>query len=265
MQHETKWLDKIVEEKGIDAVISDNRPGLYSRKVPSVYITHQLHIKTGNKLADVVAGKVHQGFINQFTYCWVPDAVENGLAGELSQQSPNIKIPVEYIGPQSRMKHIDSKEEIDWLFLFSGPEPGRSYFENEVFKILPQLNGTIEIVRGKPTETNIPKSSFNVTIHNHLPAKVLNQKMAGAKKIIARGGYSTIMDLASIKKSAILIPTPGQTEQEYLCKYLHNKKYFSTITDKEFHKIPNIEIPENYLPHFTKYLDKAIEKLLSSK
>ena len=264
MNDEKKWLDDVIEQKGIDVVISDDRPGLYSQKIPSVYVTHQLQIKAGNKPADVVASRVHQKLINHFSNCWVPDVEGNELAGELSKPANKIKIPIDYIGPQSRMQQLNVDEDVDWLFLFSGPEPSRTNFEHEIIKIVPQLNGKIEIVRGQPNGNEIPQITDNITIHHHLPANELNKKMLAAKRIVARGGYSTIMDLAALKKTAILIPTPGQTEQEYLGSFLSSKKYFNTINEKELYKIPSMKFEENKLPDFPNNINVAIEKLLSS-
>jgi UDP-N-acetylglucosamine:LPS N-acetylglucosamine transferase len=52
--------------------------------------------------------------------------------------------------------------------------------------------------------------------------------------VIGRSGYSTIMDLVAMKKKAILIPTPGQTEQEYLARYLHNVGLFLRSQQRNF-------------------------------
>ena len=58
--------------------------------------------------------------------------------------------------------------------------------------------------------------------------------MQEASLIISRSGYSTIMDLVQLQKRAILVPTPGQTEQEYLASYLMEKKFFIAIEQKAF-------------------------------
>ena len=56
--------------------------------------------------------------------------------------------------------------------------------------------------------------------------KELNDLIKRSKVVIARSGYSTIMDLYALEKPAILIPTPGQSEQLYLSKHLRHKKQF---------------------------------------
>lgn len=40
--------------------------------------------------------------------------------------------------------------------------------------------------------------------------------MANAELIVSRSGYTTLMDLVALGRSAVIIPTPGQAEQEYL-------------------------------------------------
>ena len=42
------------------------------------------------------------------------------------------------------------------------------------------------------------------------------------------------MDLTRLDKKAILIPTPGQTEQAYLAKYLMEKNFFYAVEQKHF-------------------------------
>jgi UDP-N-acetylglucosamine:LPS N-acetylglucosamine transferase len=62
----------------------------------------------------------------------------------------------------------------------------------------------------------------------------LNELLNNSEYIVARSGYSTIMDLLAVKKNAILIPTPGQTEQEYLGQYSHEKKWMYSVAQKNF-------------------------------
>jgi len=242
--HEKKWLKKIVQLHSIDAVISDNRFGMYHKNIPSVYITHQLSIKTGNQLTEVIARKIHNYFIKKYSTCWVPDEKINGLAGLLSHPK-NIPQNVFYIGPLSRFKPIKNPGKIyDLLITISGPEPQRGIFENKILTEIKNFSGKVLMARGIPSEEN-SYSSFNdsVAVINHLPADELNKVMEQSKIIISRSGYTTIMDLAALGKNAILIPTPGQTEQEYLAKYLLEKRYFFTVEQNNF-SLP--EVLEKY-------------------
>ena len=102
---ERKWVQKICREQKFDAIISDNRFGFYHKSIPSVYITHQLYIETGNIFLNKWAQKIHYHFINKFSECWVPDVKEKpGLAGALAHPIRLPKIPVHYLGIYSRFK-----------------------------------------------------------------------------------------------------------------------------------------------------------------
>jgi len=120
---ENKWVKKIVREGAIDAIISDNRLGMFSKKIPSIYITHQLFIKTGNIFTENIAQRIHYHYIKKYKKCWIPDHKEGGLAGILSHPK---KIPanVDFIGPLSRLAPLQDTEPVyDLLVLLSGPEP----------------------------------------------------------------------------------------------------------------------------------------------
>lgn len=232
---ENRWIKRIVKEDAVDAIISDNRLGMFSKKVPSIYITHQLFIKTGNTFTENIAQRIHYHYIKKYKKCWVPDHKEDGLAGVLSHPK---KIPanVEFIGPLSRLVPLQNIEPIyDLLVLLSGPEPQRTIFENQVVAQLKNFSGSVFLARGLPNEKdNLNLNSKSLHVVNHIGGEDLNKVISQSKLVIARCGYTTVMDLAALRKKAILIPTPGQTEQEYLAEYLLAKKYFLTIPQEEF-------------------------------
>lgn len=234
IRKENKWLKKIVKEYKIDAVISDNRFGMYSKQVPSIYITHQLFIETGNKFTAKIAQKIHYYFIKKYSKCWVPDLKENGLAGKLShpQQIPS---NVVYIGPLSRFKKLDKVEKTgEILICLSGPEPQRTNFEKIILAQLHHLDKKIVLIRGMPAvEKNISEKG-NLKMVNHFSAEELNAAFEQSKMIISRSGYTTVMDLVRLKKPAILVATPGQKEQEYLAKHLCENQYFYAVDQKDF-------------------------------
>ncbi len=233
---EHKWLKRIVAQYSIDAVISDNRFGMYCSFVPCIYITHQLKIKTGNGFTEWIAQKIHYRFINKYKECWVPDA--NGtinLAGELSHPTSLPKVPVKYLGPLSRFEKIETKIKYDLAIILSGPEPQRTVFEEMLLKELENYSGIVLFVRGLPAETSIKHHpGLSIEIHNHLQSVELNQAIQQSKLVISRSGYTTVMDLAKLQKKAILVPTPGQTEQEWLAGYLMHKKIFLCVPQQSF-------------------------------
>ncbi|MEO6813552.1 MAG: glycosyltransferase [Ginsengibacter sp.] len=232
---EKRWLNYAIKNYQLDAVISDNRFGMFSKKITSIYITHQLYIKTGNRFTEKIIQQIHYYFIKKYKYCWVPDSKENGLAGKLSHPQ---KIPfnVIYIGPLSRFQIIlNTQKKYGLLISISGPEPQRTIFENIILTQLANYKGSALIVRGLPSEKKtISSTNEFVKITNHLAAEDFNEALNQSEIVISRSGYTTIMDLVKLNKKAILIPTPGQTEQEYLAEYLLEKGYFYCTSQENF-------------------------------
>lgn len=228
---EHRWLKRMVEANKIDAVISDNRMGLYHAEIPCIYITHQLKIKTGNPFTDNIAQKLHYHFINRYSACWVPDNEgEVNLAGELSHPLNLPILPVKYIGPLSRFEKQEAVHKYDLCIILSGPEPQRTIFEKIILNGLDKVAGKIFLLRGLPTGSQAIVAGENFDIKDHLPAAELNKVIMQSKLVISRCGYSSVMDLVKLHKKAILVPTPGQTEQEYLATYLKEKDLFYCIS-----------------------------------
>ena len=234
---EHQWLKKAVRDFNIDAVISDNRFGLFNKKIPSIYITHQLFIKTYGRVTERLAQIMHYAFIRKYAECWVPDLNENGLAGILSH--PRLLPPVtKYIGPVSRFSKSDQTEILyDLMVTISGPEPQREIFEKMILMQLKEYNGRVLIVRGVVNEGEVVRYYQNnrqITIVDHLSANEMNTALLQSDLVISRSGYTTIMDLVKLHKKAIFVPTPGQPEQEYLAKYLMEKQMFYSISQELF-------------------------------
>jgi predicted glycosyltransferase len=251
-------LKKIIAENDIAAVISDNCYGLWNRKVYSIFITHQLTIRLPYPLKFLEKGinKINRLFIGNFNECWVPDIQENGgIAGELSHTTismPNLK----YIGILSRFNSQGSgikpnhhSQPKKLLVIMSGPENQRTYFENKIKDEIIQLGNkySYSIIRGLPEMTN---DNLQEGWYNHLSAKQLGDLILKSNYIICRSGYSSIMDLLALGRTALLIPTPGQTEQEYLAEYLSEKGLFMYQKQAEINLTEGIrkleELGENY-------------------
>lgn len=237
IKKEHEWLKQAVDRYGFKAVISDNRYGLHHPGIHSIFITHQLTIKSPlGRWSESLLRKKNYGYINHFNECWVPDTEgSDNLAGELSHPSQLPHTPVRYIGPLSRFEKSGITERKDHLlFILSGPEPQRTILENKIINAIAAYAGTATIVRGLPGYESLIPSTNMIRFYNHLPADALNKEIAQAEYVISRSGYSTVMDLAVMNKKSILIPTPGQTEQEYLAKYLKEKKLAYTVSQSEF-------------------------------
>lgn len=236
MIKEHRLLKKIVKEHSIDVIISDNRFGLFHPNVHSIYITHQLGFKTGNAFFNFIALKIHHWIIKKYACCWVPDFEKQPLAGLLSHPS---KIPpnVKYIDCLSRFEKLEAKEiKYDLLVLISGPEPQRTIFEEIILKQLPDYPGHVLVVRGLPDVDesckNKQQDKQNIIFKNHVNAQELSVLIQQSGLVVCRSGYTTIMDLVKIKQRAILVPTPGQPEQEYLADYSTSQKVFYSIKQK---------------------------------
>ena len=247
-------LKRIVKEENIDFIISDNRFGLYHKTVPSAYITHQLLIKLPKGWAwlEPFVAFVHRCIINRFTECWVPDFedMSESLAGELSHPA---KLPrnVKYIGILSRFSErcipyrtSSWRENIitdcvlaysqnsslltpnsSLLTILSGAEPQRTMLEKELLMSLQEdQHEDIILVQGKVEAEQKVSKVGKVTVYNFMSSEELQEYILKADEIICRSGYSSIMDLYALGKlqNATLIPTPGQTEQEYLAEYISN-------------------------------------------
>lgn len=219
IKNENYLLKSIIKKYKIDIVISDNRYGFRNKNCYNVFITHQLEILTGNKFLNKIIQKINYYFINKFDECWIADVAESpGIAGKLSHPKTFPRISFKYTGLLSRFKKRVSDISINYLFIISGPEPQRTIFENELKKIAANLHGEKVFILGKPGVINKTSNEFN-----HAEAEDLNRLINSSEIVICRSGYSSIMDLIACKKKALLHPTLGQTEQEYLAE-LHNGK-----------------------------------------
>ncbi|HYE55617.1 MAG TPA: glycosyltransferase [Chitinophagaceae bacterium] len=224
-------------QRKIDIVIADCRFGLYNKEAFCVLMTHQLTIKSPfGKWMERLLRKWNYNFINKFNECWVPDFSGNkNLAGELSHPPVMPQSRTKYIGWLSRINAAGDVERktYDVAVILSGPEPQRTLLENIVLKELSAYSGKAALVRGLPGETgNISLPA--VTIFNHLSSDELSRLMMSSALIISRSGYTTVMDLVKIRKKSILIPTPGQPEQEYLGRYLMQQKLCVCMKQDEF-------------------------------
>ena len=218
---EHRMLQKIIREYGVQGVISDSRFGLFARGIPSIYVSHQITIKMPPRLkwASYPVYLINKTLINQFSECWIPDtAGRDSLSGELSHHYP-LPRNAKYVGPLSRFKKISGiGKQYDVLVLLSGPEPQRSILEGIVLDQLKASSYKSLVVRGVPEKNQRIKLSEFVTAVSSLESEALNVAILSSEIILSRPGYSTVMDLAVLGSRAIFIPTPGQTEQEYLAE-----------------------------------------------
>ena len=240
---EKKLVKKWVKKYEIDGIISDNRLGVFSKKVPSVFITHQLNVMTGN--TTWLSSILHQNIIRKYAECWIPDSANTpNLAGELSHLK-NHDLNIRYIGPLSRMHYKKTDKKHDLMILLSGPEPQRGLLEEKLKKEIVHYNGNILFIKGIIEKEQKKEQTENVTFYNFMHSRQLEQALNESDIILCRSGYTSIMDLAKLNKKAFFIPTPGQYEQLYLAKKLKKESLVPFTTQDDF-CIENLSEIDNY-------------------
>jgi UDP:flavonoid glycosyltransferase YjiC (YdhE family) len=213
---EKQLVKKWVKEHQLIGIISDNRLGVHSKKVPSVFMTHQLTVLSGK--TTWISSKLHQFFIKKFNECWVPDVNEvrnlTGKLGHLKNSNLNIK----YIGVLSRLEKKVLEIKYDLMILLSGPEPQRTILEEKIIEEIQNAEETIVFIKGKVEKEQKKEQKGNVTFYNFMQSDELEKTFNESEMVLCRSGYTTVMDLCKLQKKAFFIPTPGQFEQEYLAK-----------------------------------------------
>jgi predicted glycosyltransferase len=233
-------LKKIIRQYSIDIVISDNRFGLWNRNITSVYVTHMPLIPFPKpfRFLEFIGIILHRSFIKKYTFCYIPDLPgEVNVSGRLSH---GMKLPlnVRYIGILSRFENNlsaspESRKSEHNTVVLSGPEPQRNILKQKLVLLLKDKKPDTFILGGKPALKREINISGNITYYNHLPVSEMAEMMRSSIAVITRSGYTTIMELISLSCSALLIPTPGQTEQEYLAEYLAEKGWFLTVPQRK--------------------------------
>jgi hypothetical protein len=225
---EHRWLERLLKSRRFDAVVSDNRYGLWSGNCLTVILTHQLSPQLPrwcSFMRDTVSRRLVK-MTGRFDECWIPDREgEENLSGNLSHIK-NMPANIRYIGWLSRFEGNTSREtafeKYECLLLLSGPEPARSLWEKQLIGEARDSGKKTLLVQGLP-DRNERRQEGNLTITSRIDDDELLHAIQYSKRIVCRSGYSTLMDLMSVGRSAALVPTPGQTEQEYLADRMRKK------------------------------------------
>jgi len=229
---EKKAITSIIKEYRIDGIISDNRLGVHNKDLPCVFITHQLQVLSGN--TTWLSTKLHQKIIKRFNECWVPDNLEElNLSGKLGHITM-YDIPVKYIGPLSRFTKKELPVKYDVMVLLSGPEPQRTLFEKQLLIAFKNYNGNVIFIKGTIEDEQHISEEKNMIIYNYLTSSQLEKAINESALIVARSGYTTLMDLAKLSKHAFFVPTPGQFEQVYLAERLTQLDVAGSCKQDEF-------------------------------
>lgn len=270
--HERRQVKKLIKEYDADMIITEMRLGFWSNKIPSILITHQLrfHLPKRLRMFMIFGEWFNRLVFRHYDYVFVPDAEGTpNLSGDLSHNSRISKHPkVRYIGCLSSVVPDENppEKDIDLFISISGPEPQRTQFEEKVLWQLDDAPGKVVVTLGKPgIDNNIVKKTDKAIVYAHLDRKEMANMMQRARHIICRSGYSTVMELLALNKSALYVPTPGQTEQEYLAEYYKHEGLYSYCTQDKLdlkniridtaRELAKRHIPLNQLEYINELLD----------
>lgn len=259
-------LIKILEYKPCDLIISDARYDMYSRKTPSFFISHQMRIMNPLRIKMLERGSeiFNLFFFKRFSGVIVPDYKDDNLSGDLSHNLNHIdEEKLHYVGVLSDFKKKKSKKDIDYLISISGPEPQRTILEGKLVSQVAYLDGKVVITLGK-TENMDKFKKDKIETYSFLSKAEREDFLNRSKLVICRSGYSTILDLAVIGTKALMTPTPGQIEQEYLAKYHNKKGTFYSVNQNSIDLARDIKIAQKTTGFARSYnVNKTVEKIIS--
>ncbi len=269
IKEENKLTDLLIRKHNLTHLISDNRYGVYSKTIPSTIICHQINLQHKIVFVKKQINKVHFSLLKKFTEIWVPD-FENELAiasniSSLEFKNESIFRKLKYIGLLSRMKKnkLDLNKKFISIIL-SGPEPQRTILEEKLLNEISTINENFILVRGTEIFENSIQEKPNLKVYSLLKTEELNALINQSKIVVCRAGYSSIMDLLKLEKPAILIPTPGQTEQEYLATHLKNKNWFYSHPQEKLNLKEALLKSQNYSLPKEKFSQNKLEKTLAN-
>ncbi|MBW6458185.1 MAG: hypothetical protein K0B52_03390 [FCB group bacterium] len=271
-EYERRKMRELEKEFHPDLVMTEMRLGFWSKNIPSVLITNQLRffLPPGLKWAEILGEWFNFLVFRHFDHIFVPDiAGEPNLLGDLCHKGRIAKHPnVRFVGCLSSITPDDNppEKDIDLLISISGPEPQRTMFEEIVLSRIADLSGKVVITLGSPGREGITEfDNGRITIYPHLDRGTMANIMQRAKFVISRSGFSTVNELFVLRKSAMLVPTPGQTEQEYIARHFHRQGIFHYCRQEDLdlkhlpvkELIPPVElnVPVNNLDHIIALLD----------
>jgi len=217
MQSGLSQLTKMLKTRKCDLIISDGRYDIYSKKIPSFFISHQMRIMNPLRIRMLETGSeiFNLFFFKRFRGVIVPDYNEDDLSGDLSHN----------------LKKIDEKK-IHYV--------GALSVEKKLLSQIDQLEGNIVMTLGKTEEAG-KISRENIKVYSFLTKEKREDFLNRTKLVVSRSGYSTIMDLALTGTKALMTPTPGQIEQEYLSQYHNEKGTFHSVNQNNINLATDVK------------------------
>ncbi|MGH8273800.1 MAG: glycosyltransferase [Gammaproteobacteria bacterium] len=236
-----KWehrvTERLVRERGFDLIVSDSRFGIWSHAVPSYCIFHSLRQIIPGRLPwmERMVEWGQRGLLKGFAKVLIPDAVEDGgLSGDLGHD-PALdwgEGRLEWIGPLADVVRPGVSEDIDYFFSVSGIEPQRGLLEQRVLAALPEIEGRIVVTLGNPERAGEKREVASAMVYGYLDRAQQSEMLNRAHVVMTRSGYTTLMELAVLGKRALFVPTPGQSEQEYLARFHHERGHVWSTTQR---------------------------------
>ncbi len=260
---ERKRFDRYFLKTRPDIVVSDSRYGVDTCKAPSYLISHQLRFMSPAAFKPLNFTECLNMIFKNYRKLIVPDFEKDSISGDLSH---NLRFTdrkrVEYIGALSDFCKRKDKEDIDYMISISGPEPTRTDLEKKIFEQIDCLDGNVVVSLGK-TGSSSPVSRGNAQIYDYMDKDTREHIMNRAKIVVSRSGYSTIMDLYVLGKKALYIPTPGQTEQEYLARYLKEKGVSYFVSQDRLNISEDLAAAKEYKGFTKKYdVKKSVDNFM---
>ncbi|OFY56776.1 MAG: hypothetical protein A2X22_00855 [Bacteroidetes bacterium GWF2_49_14] len=245
-------IRSLIKEHSIDLIICDNRYGLTAPGIPSVFITNQLWLKAprGIHWGEWLGYRIHLRLLRGFSEIWLPDFPGLPNISGIQTHPPQLPAKARYIGPLSRFEGVvpvkpEGAVPPDFLVLLSGPEPQRSILEELMIRLLSEKGKPAVLLRGLPSADPesgpVIEQTGCITMISHAGDPHILWYMMEAGTIICRPGNSTVTDLILVGRSAILIPTPGHTEQEYVAGHLAEEGLFQVVKQGQLRDL-NVEI-----------------------
>lgn len=259
-----RFIRSLTERENYSHLVSDNIYGAYSTEIPSAIITHQLSLKVPFGKSTVNAKMAE--WINRFDEVWIPDDASKSIAGTLAENT-KVSIPINHLGVLTRFAGSEPKEKAYEVgIVLGGPEPQRSILEKRILEMTKSIKGKQILFRGsaKPDTS----ATNQMEAYSMGDGREMAEKLAACKLVIGRSGYSTICDLLAIGAKALLIPTPGQTEQEYLAARVIAFPQFavckqSALSEEVIKRVLNSEVGKHESPNFFSSENPVIGRFLT--
>ncbi|MCL4464671.1 MAG: hypothetical protein M1389_01320 [Chloroflexi bacterium] len=232
-----------------DRIVSDTRYGVFMREIPSYFIVHSLRqiIPGRPRLLERAVERVQLWLLGGARKVLVPDQRENGLAGDLCHNLDCFRQDqYEYIGILSSVRKQPVETNVDYFVTVSGAEPQRSIFEELVLEQVRELEGKVVVALGKPDVPLAVSNGGNVAIHSFMDRAEQEEMLNRARMVVTRSGYTTLMELAELGKNALLVPTAGQSEQEYLGVYHESLGTMHTVVQSHLNLPKDVAVAEKY-------------------